>query len=178
MMVGGWLVGVAAVLVVGPVANTIIALMGFTLLAGGLVALTLRGQRMWRMVLGATTGAIATWLGYRFAFSERLIPGRDDPFELVSTDHLAAIVVGLSVFFIGLGGLLESVRAQASPGTSPLPVRIFLIVVGMVIAGGACAAVGVSTGISALVTLAAAAGLGAMAWFRNERPTSDFVPRP
>lgn len=178
MMVGGWLVGIAAVIVVGPVANTLIALMGLTLVAGGLVALSLRGPRSWRMVLGATTGAVAAWLGFGFAFSERLIPARDDPFELFSQDHLAAVGLGLSVLSIGVGGLLESIRAQASPGSSPTLVRLLLIVIGMFIAGGACAAAGVSANISLLVTIAAAAGLAAMAWLRRERPTSDFVPRP
>ncbi len=178
MMVGGWVVGVAAVLFVGPVANTLIALMGLTLVAGGLVALSLRGERTWRMLLGATTGAVAAWIGFHFAISERLLPGRNDPFELLSTDHFAAVALGLGVLSIGLGGILESIRAQAAPGTSPVVVRLLLIVIGMFIAGGACAALGVATNISVVVTLATAAGLAAMAWFRRERPTTDFVPQP
>jgi len=178
MMVGGWVVGVIAVLIVGPVANTLIALMGFTLVAGGLVALNLRGPRMWRMVLGAITGAIASWMGYRFAFTERLLPSRDEPLDLLDREHIAAVAVGLSMLAIGVGGLLESVRAQAAPGTSPIAVRLLLILIGMVIAGGTCAVVGVSSNISILVTMAAAAGLAAMAWLRTERPTTDFVPRP
>jgi len=177
MMAGGWVVGVIAVLLVGPVANTLIALMGLTLVAGGLVALNLRGPRSWRMVLGAATGAVAMWLGYRFAFTERLLAGRDDPLDLVNREHLAAVAVGLSVLSIGVGGLLESVRAQAAPGTSPWPVRVLLIVIGMFIAGGSCAVLGVSGNISILVTIATGVGLAAMAWLRNERPTSDFVPR-
>lgn len=178
MMVGGWIVGVIAILVVGPVANTVIALMGLTLLAGGLVALALKGSRMWRMLLCASTGAVATFLGYRFALAERLIPAIDDPLELLDSDHIAAVAVGLGVLSIGLGGVLEAIRAQSAPGTSPVFVRIALIIVGMVIAGGLCAAAGVSTNITILVTLATAASLGAMAWFRHERPASDFIPQP
>lgn len=176
-MVGGWLVGVTAVVTVGPVANTLIALMGLTLVAGGLVALTLIGPRTWRMVLGATTGAIAAWLGYKFAFPDRLIPAKDDPFELLDGDHLAAVAIGLAVMSIGLGGLLESIRAQASPGTSHIAVRGALVAIGMFIAGAACATLGVSRGISIVVTVAAAAGLIAMAWLRRERPSSAFTPR-
>lgn len=177
MMVGGWVVGVAAVLFVGPVANTLIALMGFTLVAGGLVALTLIAPRTWRMVLGAAAGAIAAWLGYRFAFPDRLIPAKDDPFELLDRDHLAAVAVGLSTMSIGIGGLLESIRAQAAPGTSHIAVRVLLVAIGMVIAGAICSILGISSGISIVVTLATAAGLIAMAWLRRERPNSAFVPR-
>ncbi len=177
MMVGGWVVGVAAVLFVGPVANTLIALMGFTLVAGGLVALTLIAPRTWRMVLGAATGAISAWLGYKFAFPDRLVPAMDDPFELLDRDHLAAVAIGLATMSIGIGGLLESIRAQAAPGTSHIAVRVLLVAIGMVIAGAVCSILGVSSGIAIVVTLATAAGLIAMAWLRRERPNSAFTPR-
>lgn len=177
MIVGGWVVGAAAVLLVGPVANSLIALMGFTLVAGGLVALTLVAPRAWRMVLGAATGAVAAWLGYQFAFTDRIIPAADDPLDVFDRDHIAAIGVGLAAMAIGIGGLLESIRAQAGPGKSPIPVRILLVVIGMIIAAATCATLGVSNGISVVVTLATAAGLIAMAWLRNERPTSAFRPQ-
>jgi hypothetical protein len=178
MMAGGWLVGTAAIIFVGSVANRAVAVMGLTLIAGGLIALTLTGPRTWRMVLGASAGALAAWLGYRFAFPDRLIPARDDPGELLDAEHFAAVAIGLSVLSIGIGGLLEAVRAQASPGTSHVAVRALLVAIGMFIAGAICSAIGVSTQISILVTLATAAGLIAMAWLRRERPTSDFTPRP
>lgn len=178
MIVGGWAIGAFAIVVVGPVRNPVIALMGITLIAGGLLVLTLRANRVWRMVLGASAGAVATWLGYHFAFPDRLLAARDDPFELLDREHLAAIAVGLSVLSIGLGGLLESVRAQSSPGTSPMAVRALLVAIGMFIAGAGCAALNVSTGISILVTLASAAGLVTLTWLRRERPSTDFVPRP
>jgi len=178
MMVGGWVLGVAAVLMVGPVANTPIALMGLTLLAGGLVAISLRGDRMWRMLLGTSTGAIAAWIGFRFAVTERLLPARNSPFDLIDMDLLAAVTVGLSVFSIGLGGVLEAVRAQTMPGSSPTIVRIALICIGMAMTFALTRAAGVSTSIALLATMAAAAGLAAMAWLRNERPAADFVPQP
>ena len=162
----------------GPVANTIIALMGVSLLAGGLVAISLRGERMWRMILGATGGAIAIWLGFRFAVSERLIHVRDSPFDLADTDLLAAIALGLSVLTIGLGGVLEAIRAQTMPGTSPAPVRVLLILLGMAMTFALCNTAGVSGGIGLIATFAAGAGLAAMAWLRNERPAGDFVPQP
>jgi len=130
------------------------------------------------MVFGAATGAVAAWLGYRFAFPDRIVPARDDPFEVLDREHIAAIGLGLSILSIGLGGLLESIRAQAAPGTSHLAVRILLVIIGMVIAGTLCAEFGVSGGVSAVATVAAGLGLSAMAWLRRERPTSDFVPRP
>ena len=177
MMVGGWVVGVASILLVGTVSNRIIALMGMTLVAGGLVGLSLRGPRTWRMLLGSIAGAIAAWQGFRFAITERLVPGRDDPLELIGTDQLAATALGLAVLSIGVGGLLEAIRAQAAPGTSPPVVRIVLVLLGMVIAWGACVTLGIAGSIAILVAIATGAGLSAMAWLRNERPSTDFLPR-
>ncbi|MFT7476496.1 MAG: hypothetical protein ACI81L_003451 [Verrucomicrobiales bacterium] len=178
MMAGGLIVGVAAVVSVGPVTNRATALIGLTLVAGGLIVLTLTGPRTWRMVFGAAAGAVASWLGYRFAFPDRIVPARDDPFELLHREHIAAIGLGLSVLSIGLGGLLESVRAQAAPGTSHIAVRALLVMIGMAIVGTLCVEFGVSRGVSAVATVAVGLGLTAMAWLRRERPTSDFVPRP
>lgn len=178
MIAGGWIAGSALILLVGPVANRLIAFMGISLIAGGLMALHLRGTRMWRMVLGASTGAFAAWLGFRFAFSDRLLPATSDPLELADTDLLFAIALGLSVLSIGVGGVLEAVRAQASPGSSPVPVKIFLIVVGLFITAAIASGAGVSMGITLLLAVAAAAGLSAMAFLRRERPASDFIPQP
>ena len=178
MMVGGWIAGVVMILMIGPVANRLIALMGISLVAGGLVGLHLRANRMYRMVLGASTGAVAAWLGFRFALSDRLLPAVGDPLELADSDRLGAIALGLAVLSIGLGGVLEAVRAQASPGSSPLPVKVFLIFVGLTITAAIASAAGVSTGITLLLAFAAAAMLSAMAFLRTERPSSDFVPQP
>lgn len=178
MMVGGWAVSVAAIVVVGPVANRVIAFMGVTLLAGGLIALTLTGTRTWRMVLGAAAGGFAAWLGYQFAFPDRILAAQDDPLELIDRNYLAAIALGLSTLAIGLGGLLEAVRAQASPGSSPWPVRVVLLLLGMVIAAAACSALNVSFGVTVLVIVATTIGLIALTWLRRERPSSHFVPRP
>ena len=176
-MVGGWVVGAASILFVGTVGNKVIAIMGISLVAGGLVALSLRGPRSWRMVLGAAAGAVAALLGYRFALTERLVPGIDDPLGLIDSDLLAAIALGLAMLSIGLGGILESVRAQAAPGTSPLVFRIVLVLLGMAIAWGTCMTLGISSAIGIIVALATGAGLSAMAWLRNERPSTDFLPR-
>lgn len=178
MMVGGWAVGVAAIISVGPVTNRLIALVGITLTAGALILLTLTGPRVWRMVMGASAGAFAAWLGYRFAFPDRLIPARDDPLEYLDREHLAAVAVGLSMLSIGLGGLLESLRAQAAPGSSPMTVRVLLVGIGVGIALAACSAFGVSTAISIIVAVATAVGLVVLTWLRRERPNSDFVPQP
>ena len=178
MMVGGWAVGVAAIIWVGPVANRFAALVGITLTAGALILLTLTGSRVWRMILGAGAGAFATWLGYHFACPDRLILARDDPLEYLDREHLAAVAVGLSMLSIGLGGLLESLRAQAAPGSSPIPVRVLLVGIGVGIALAGCSAFGVSTGISIIVAVAAAVGLVVLTWVRRERPNSDFVPQP
>ena len=178
LMVGGWALSVFIILFVGPVANQVIALMGITLAAGGLIGLSLKSTRMYRMVLGASTGAFAAWLGFRFAFSERLLPGISDPLELVNRDRLGAIALGVGVMSIGVGGVLEAVRAQRSPGSSPIPVKIFLIVVGVLITFGIARTAGVSLLITLLLSIAAGAGLAAMGFFRNERPSTDFVPQP
>ncbi len=179
MMFAGWLVAVFCILTVGPVANRAIALMGFTLVAGGLLAATLSSTRMWRMIIGATGGSIAAWFGYRFAIDDRLIPGlRDDPFDLLDSEHLAALGVGLGALAIGLGGMLEAMRAQSEPGESPIVVRIALIAIGMFIAGAICSQAGVSAGISVVVTLATGVALASMAWLRTERPLADFQPSP
>jgi len=178
LIVGGWAVGVLSILAFGTVANVVIALMGITLLAGGLFAVSLNGHRTWRMVLGATAGAVALWLGYRFAFADRLFPVRTRPRDLLDTELVAAVVLGLGVTSIGAGGLLEAVRAQAAPGRSPLVVRGYLVVVGMFIAGILCTEAGVSNTISLLAVFAAGVGLGALAWLRRERPESLFSPQP
>ncbi len=178
MIVGGWIAAVVIIIIVGPVANRVIALMGITLASGGMIGLVFRSTRMYRMVLGASTGAFAAWLGFRFAFSERLIPAVSDPFELVSRDRLGAIVLGLSVLSIGLGGVLEAVRAQHEPGSSPVPIKVFLISVGLLISFGISRAAGVSLGIAMLLSLAAAATLAAIGFLRTERPSTDFVPQP
>jgi len=178
MMVGGWAIGVAAIVVAGPVTNRFIAVVGITLLAGGLVAMTLIASRTWRMVLGASAGAFAAWLGYRFAFPDRILVAKDDPLDLLDRDHIAAIATGLSVLAIGIGGLLEALRAQAAPGSSPTPVRVLLVLIGMGIAAAACLTLEVSGAITALVAVATGIGLVALTWLRRERPTSDFIPRP
>lgn len=178
MMVGGWAIAAAAIVVVGPVTNRFLALAGVTLLTGGLIALTLTGTRMWRMLLGASAGALAAWLGYQFAFPDRILPARDEPMDLVDREHLAAVAVGLSMLSIGLGGMLEALRAQAGPGSSPWPVRVLLAIIGMTITWAVCSILEVSTGVSIVVTLATAAGLATLTWLRRERPDSHFVPRP
>ena len=144
MITGGWIAGVIIIFAMGPVANRLIAIMGLSLLSGGLIALALHADRMWRMILGATAGSITAWLGFRFAFSDRLIPAVSDPIELANTDRLGAIALGLLVFGIGLGGVLEAVRAQASPGSSPLPVKVYLIFVGLLITVAIANVLGVS----------------------------------
>jgi len=178
MMVGGWAIAVAAIISVGPVANRFFAFVGVTLLAGGLIALTLTGTRTWRMVLGSSAGGLAAWLGYKFAFPDRLIPAKDDPIDLIDRNHLAAIALGLAMLAIGLGGMLEAVRAQGSAGSSPWPVRVVLLLVGIFIAAAACAAFEVSAGVTVLVLVATTIGLIALTWLRRERPSSHFVPRP
>ncbi len=177
-MTGGWVAGALIIFVDGPVANRLIALMGISLVAGGLIGLHLRATRMWRMVLGASTGAFAAWLGFRFAFSDRLLPSVGDPLELADSGRLFAIGLGLCVLSIGTGGVLEAVRAQGTPGSSPLWVKVFLIIVGLIITGAIASGAGVSTGITLLLAVAAAAGLAAMAFLRRERPASDFMPAP
>ncbi len=180
MMFAGWIVAVFSVITVGAVANRAIAIMGFTLLAGGLIAATLQSTRMWRMLIGAAAGAVAVWLGYRFAIEDRILPAvrSEEPLDLVDREHLGAIGVGLGALAIGLGGLLEAMRAQSEPGESPIVVRIILIAIGMFIAGAVCAWAGVSAGISVVVTLATGSALAAMAWLRSERPLADFQPSP
>ena len=178
LVAGGWIVGAVVIFTDQPVASRIIALMGITLLAGGVLAVALSGTRMWRMLLGAASGAVTTFLGFRFAFTERLWPARSQLTELVSREHLAAIVLGLAVFAIGLGAILEAVRAQSDPGKSPAVVRVILIGIGMFIAASLCSLAGVRASISILVTLAVAAGLAAMAWLRRERPSDWFYPSP
>lgn len=178
MMVGGWIVAVVAIVSVGPVTNRVIGFVGITLLAGGLIALSLTGTRSWRMLLGASAGALAAWLGYRFAFPNRIVPAIDDPSEVLDREHLAAIALGLSLMAIGLGGMLEAVRAQAAPGRSPWPIRGLLIVLGMVIATACCSIFEVSTAVTALVVIATAVGLAVLTWIRRERPATDFIPHP
>lgn len=178
MIVGGWAVAVAAIVAVGPVANRVIAFMGVTLLAGGLIALSLTATRSWRMLLGASAGALAAWLGYQFAFPDRIIPAVDDPFDVLDREHLAAMAVGLAVISIGLGGVLEAVRAQAAPGTSPWPIRALLLVLGMAIAVAVCSIFSITTAITALVSIASGIGLAVLTWLRQERPATDFVPHP
>lgn len=177
MIAGGWVVGLGSILFFGTVANTVIALMGITLLAGGLMGVSLHKNRTWRMVLGATAGGVALWLGYRFAVVDRILPARSDPTSLIDIDLLASIALGLAVLSIGAGGLLEAVRAQSNPGSSPLVLRVYLIVLGMVIVGVLCAEAGVSNLISILAVFATGVGLSALAWLRRERPAAHFEPR-
>lgn len=178
MIAAGWIVAILSILAFGTVANVIIALMGVTLLSGGLIAVSLNKDRTWRMVLGATAGAVAFWIGYRFAFADRLFPIRSTPRELLEVEILGSIALGLAVTSIGAGGLLEAVRAQAAPGRSHIAVRIYLILVGMFIAGVLCTEAGVSNSIAILAVFAAGIGLGTLAWLRRERPESHFSPQP
>jgi len=178
MIAGGWVVAVLSILAFGTVANVLIALMGITLLAGGLFAINFYNHRTGRMVLGATAGAIGVWLGYRFALADRLFLVRNNPRDLADVDLLGSIVLGLAVLSIGAGGLLEAVRAQASPGRSPVAVRVYLIAVGMFIVGALCTEAGVASTISIIAVFATGVGLGALAWLRQERPDSIFTPQP
>ena len=110
--------------------------------------------------------------------SERLLPILDSPLDLADRELLGAIGLGLCVLTIGAGGVLDAVRAQAAPGSSPIQVRVYLIVVGLVITAAIATTAGVSQGITFLLAIATAVGLAAMAFLRNERPASDFVPQP
>lgn len=178
MIAGGWIVGLLAIVAERPVSNFVIAVMGITLLGGGLLALSHRGDRMWRMLLGGTAGALTTWLGFQFAFVDRLLPVRDTPRDALDLSFLTAVVLGLAVLAIGIGGILEAVRAQAAPGNSPVVVRVYMIALGMAIAGAICATAGLSTRVTVVVLLAIASVLGALAWLRRQRPASDFTPTP
>ena len=177
MIAGGWIVAILSILAFGTVNNVVIALMGITLLAGGLFAVGLNKNRTWRMVLGATAGAVAFWIGYRFAFADRLFQVRSSPRSFLETEFLASVALGLAVISIGAGGLLEAVRAQAAPGRSPLPVRIYLILIGMFIAGFLCTEAGVANVVSIIAIFATGVGLGALAWLRRQRPDSHFTPQ-
>lgn len=178
LMVFGWIAAVFIIIFVGPVANRLIALMGITLAAGGLIGLSIASTRTYRMALGASTGAFLTWLGFRFALSDRLLPAIGDPIELANRDRLSAIALGFAVMAIGIGGVLEAVRAQRIPGSSPVPVKILLIVVGIVITFSLGRAAGVSGLITLFLSLAAGTGLAAMGFLREPRPASDFAPHP
>ncbi len=179
MMTIGWIIGIVVVTVVGPVSSRMTALAGLTLLAGGLIAATLYSTRMWRMIFGLAGGAVALWLGYRFAVTDRLQPGIDnDPVDLLDRSHVSAILMGLSVMTIGLGGVLEAVRAQSEPGRSPLPVRILLIALVTAVVAGLLSAVGADTLIVVLFSAAVVISLAAVTWARRERPHHDFHPSP
>lgn len=179
MITAGWIVGVAATIFEGAVDNRVLAVLGFTLLAGGLGAASLLATRMWRMIIGSAGGALAALLGYRFAVEDRIIPVMEERvLDLIDRDHLGVVAIGLGVLAIGLGGMLEAVRAQSEPGESPWPVRVLLIAVGTVIALAICELAGVSAVVTILVIIATAAALAAMAWLRGERPPHDFQPSP
>ena len=179
LIAGGTALGCVATIAEGPVQSRLIAVMAFVLLGGGLLAATLVGSRNERMIVGASAGAIATYLGYRFAIDDRLIPAMDEGADtLLDRDLISAIVVGGSVLAMGVGGLLEALRAQSEPGQAPVPVRIVLVGVGVAIAGTICSVAGVSTGISILAMIASGAALVAIGWLRAERSPNDFQPAP
>lgn len=179
LVAGGMAFGVIATIADGPVANRLVAVLAFLLLGGGLMAVTLIGTRSERMLVGAGAGSLAAWLGYRFAIDDRLIPALDDGAGTLVDRHLiAAIIVGGSVLAMGLGGMLEALRAQSEPGQAPITIRVVLIAIGMFIAAIVCIYGGVSTGIAILVVIAAGVALGALAWLRAERPPEDFQPAP
>ncbi len=178
MIAGGWASAVFGVIVDGPVRNPLIALMGLTLVAGGLIAVSTWGNRMWTMLIGAAGGGATSWFGYQYALHDRIFPARDDPTTLLDRPHLAALAVGLGVLSIGIGGMLEAVRAQTKPGTSPFAIRLVLIGVGMAITGSICALAGVAPLPSIVSMLATASILAAMSWLRRERPASAYIPTP
>lgn len=179
LIAGGAALGCIVTIAEGPVQSRLIAVMAFVLLGGGLLAATLVGSRNERMIVGASAGAIATFLGYRFAIDERLIPAIDEGGDtLLDKDLISAMLVGASVLAMGVGGLLEALRAQSEPGQAPVPVRIVLVGVGVAIAAAICSLAGVSTGISILAMIAAGAALVAIGWLRAERPPHDFQPAP
>lgn len=175
----GWLLGILAVLAEAPVPSRFWVGVGITLLAGGLMAMTLSTTRTARMLIGAATGGAAAWFGYRFAVVDRLKPWYDDDaFAILERDHLTMLAVGFSILVIGLGGLLEAVRAQSEPGSSPLPIRIVLLAIGAAIAAAACSLFGVSGNITLLVMVAVVAALATLTWLRRERSQTDFQPTP
>ena len=179
MMVIGWIIGVASLVLEDPVSSRIGALVGITLLGVGLIYVTLFTGRAWRMLIGSGAGAVAAWLGYRFGIDEHLIPVlEDDPLDVFDRVVLAPIALGTAVLTIGLGGLLEALRAQSEPGHSPLPVRIALIVIGGFIAAAVCSLAGVSDALTVAVVGATVLLMAALAWLRRERPLTDFQPSP
>jgi hypothetical protein len=179
MMVVGWIIGVAALLFEDPVESRVGALIGLTLLGFGLIFITLFSARMWRMLIGSGAGAVAAWLGYRFGIDQRLIPIlEDEPLDVFDRAVLAPIALGASVLAIGLGGLLEALRAQSEPGHSPIAVRIALILIGAFTAAAVCSLAGVSQMLTIAVVAATALLMAALAWLRRERPVRDFQPSP
>ena len=179
MMTIGWIVGVVVVIIVGPVDGRLRALMGLTFLAGGLIAATLYSSRPLRMLFGLTAGAAAVWLGYRFAIDDRLRPGLEgEPLDLLDRDHVAAILMGLAVATIGLGGILEAVRAQSEPGRSPTPIRVLLIVITTVIVALLLGTAGADTLVVVLFTPTTAVAPATLPRVPPGRPAFDFHPSP
>ncbi len=179
MMVIGVIIGLGTLVIEDPVDNQFGAAVGLILLGGGLIYVTLFSARMWRMLIGAGAGAVAAWLGYRFGIDQRLVPVvEDEPTDVFDRVVLAPIALGTAVLTIGLGGLLEALRAQSEPGHSPIAVRVALIVIGAGIAAGICSLAGVSGGLTIAVVAATVLLLAALAWLRRERPPSDFQPSP
>jgi len=179
MMVVGWVIGVTSVLLEDPVDGKFGALLGITLVGFGLIVLTLFSARTWRMLIGSGAGTVAAWLGYRFGVDQRLIPLLDeDPFDVFDRVLLAPIMLGVSVGSIGLGGMLEALRAQSEPGHSPIVVRVLLVAIGTMAAFAVCSLAGVSRGLTIAVVVATALLMIALAWLRRDRPTSFFQPSP
>lgn len=175
----GWIIGIVVVLIVGPVDGRFQALAGFTFLAGGLIAATLYSTRTWRMLIGLTAGTAAIWLGYGFAVTDRLRPGlENEPLDLLDRDHVSAILVGGAVLAIGIGGILEAIRAQSEPGRSPTLIRVLLIVITTTIVAVLLSTVGADTLVAVLFTIATAITLVTLTWIRRDRPDYDFHPSP
>ncbi|MGI9608338.1 MAG: hypothetical protein ACR2P0_19570 [Acidimicrobiales bacterium] len=179
LIAGGWVVSTAAAILENPIENSRLAILALAFVGGGFIALSLFGSRMWRMLIGSAAGGVAAWQGWLFGVDERLIPLlEDDPIDMLDRFTVASISFGLGILAIGLGAMLEALRAQSEPGRSPLIARIALIIIGVGVAAAVCSLADVSGGPMVAVLAAVAALFAALAWFRRELPESDFHPSP
>jgi len=91
------------------------------------IAMALRGSRVWSKGLGVATAALMTWLT-SFAVTEAVIElQRADPVRPTSVPFILLTAVGLAVVGLGLRDLVRAVHATGYWARTPAPARLAVL---------------------------------------------------
>lgn len=97
--------------ILGALGNPIVPTIGYVAVGTAMTFLIIDGASQLRIWVGLAAGLALGIFGWRFTISQRVWPALSDVESLADGDVLLAICIGFATLAVGLGCLLESLRA-------------------------------------------------------------------